>query len=148
MVQLFHHLNTDRILQLPLECWKYDTNCYPTAPGATPATIGNQREQYIHPIGNRYMYGDSVGQILIGQKARNISWRVDSVTLKLVSINTSRHPTKKKIGKHFEWLLKYVKGLQKNSRIIFKNCKSPVSHVLTVDYSTIPLPGKSNLMRQ
>jgi hypothetical protein len=39
LVQLFHHTSTGRFLLLPLECSKYNKNCFPFTPRASPATI-------------------------------------------------------------------------------------------------------------
>jgi hypothetical protein len=57
-------------------------------------------------------------------------------------------PSKRIIGKCLEWLLKNFKGPLKMKGSVKKCLKSPASLVLTKAYSTMPLSGKSNLVRQ
>jgi hypothetical protein len=66
----YHVCKTDFLL--PLECGNCDTvlvQLHVELP--TPATIGNQRERHIQPIGNEYRntYGDRAKRILTGWRA-------------------------------------------------------------------------------
>jgi hypothetical protein len=51
-VQVSYKANSGRFLLLSLECNNCCASHYPVIPGASPATIGYQKEQYVQPIGN------------------------------------------------------------------------------------------------
>jgi hypothetical protein len=70
IVQLFHHVNITRFLQLPQERGEGDASLSRIISRVNCATTGYPTEQLIQPMGNKK-------HKLVSQRSRRINWRAD-----------------------------------------------------------------------
>jgi hypothetical protein len=63
---------------LPLKGRKCEISCIPVTPKASPATVGNQEEQHIQPIGNKKKVKEKFWSVRVKGRYRDRKWKSEN----------------------------------------------------------------------